>query len=250
MIIFSGLISRFKVIGNAGVMNFKFSEEVVKRIPNIKKLSIKYSKLMGTKIDEYYRISNIKLLSKLESLKVSCIYYFRGAPYPNYPLTFPQSLKKLNVLIGNKFEWEEMLEKMGSLPLLEKLTLWSGIFKTGKWEIVEGQFPSLEYLRLFHCDGLEHWTAAEDSESIFPRLEKFIIYGAERLKKIPCEIGNISTLQEIMLIYCNEALVKSAKEMVEEQMELQGEQLPFHVVVGNKNKELESLSGPNFEVRR
>ncbi|KAL3619492.1 hypothetical protein CASFOL_037062 [Castilleja foliolosa] len=160
------------------------------------------------------------------------------------------SLKKLS--IENCSEWEDMLEKIGSLPLLEKLRLKYGQFKRGKWEIVEGQFPSLKYLRLNYCYGLEHWTTAEDSESIFPRLEKIYIHGADGLKNIPCEIGNIPTLQEIWLIYCNEAVVKSAKEMVEEQMELQGEQLPFRVVVVNnlrKSKELQSLSGPNFELR-
>ncbi|KAL3619506.1 hypothetical protein CASFOL_037076 [Castilleja foliolosa] len=235
-----------------GVRDFKCSEEVVKRIPNIKKLSIIYSKLMGTNIDEYYRISNIKLLSKLESLNVSWDYDSTGGPYLNYPLTFPQSLKNLKIRMANKFEWEDMLEKLGSLPLLEKLKLWYGQFRTGMWEIVEGQFPSLKYLRLVGCHGLEHWTTAEDSESIFPRLEKINIVCAEGLKNIPCEIGNISTLQEIKLIECNKAAVMSAKEMVEEQVQLQGEQLPFRVVVDKlliRNEELKTLAGPNFEVR-
>ncbi|KAL3619504.1 hypothetical protein CASFOL_037074 [Castilleja foliolosa] len=227
-----------------GVRDFKCSEEVVKRIPNIKKLSIKYSKRIG-----YFPISNIKLLSKLESLKLSCYYNSRGGKYLNsYLLTFPQSLKKLR--IDKYSECEDMLEKIGSLPLLEKLALWLVKFKTGKWEIVEGQFPSLKYLELIRCFGLEHWTTAEDSESIFPRLEKINIVGAEGLENIPCEIGNISTLQEIRLSDCNEAAVKSAKEMVEEQVELQGEQLPFRVVVFDifGGEELKTLAGPNFEV--
>ncbi|KAL3619486.1 hypothetical protein CASFOL_037064 [Castilleja foliolosa] len=232
-----------------GVRDFKCSEEVVKRIPNIKKLSIKYSKRKGTNTGEYYHISNIKLLSKLESLNVSWDFDSTGDPYLNYLLTFPQSLKKLR--IGNYSECEDMLEKIGSLPLLEKLRLNFGRFKRGKWEIVEGQFPSLKYLELFLCRDLKHWTTAEDSESIFPRLEKINILGAKRLKNIPCEIGNIPTLQEIRLSDCNEAAVKSAKEMVEEQVELQGEQLPFRVVVVNLfyNEELKTLAGPNFEVR-
>ncbi|KAL3619499.1 hypothetical protein CASFOL_037069 [Castilleja foliolosa] len=225
-----------------GVCDFKCSEEVVKRIPNIKKLSIGYSDIRGTNIDEYYGISNIKLLSKLESLSVSSTYL----------LTFPQSLKKLSISKNAKiFEWEEdMLEKMGSLPLLEKLRLGLGHFRADKWEIVEGQFPSLKYLRLDFCDGLKHWTTAEDSESIFPRLEHILITFAVWLKNIPCEIGNISTLKEIRLIHCNEAVVKSAKEMVDAQVELQGEQLPFRVLVfvGEDEEELKTLAGPNFQV--
>ncbi|KAL3630505.1 hypothetical protein CASFOL_023489 [Castilleja foliolosa] len=237
-----------------GVRDFKCSEEVVKRIPNIKKLSIKYSEHMGTNIDEYYPISNIKLLSKLESLTVSRTVGLSsgiGGRYFYYLLTFPQSLKKLSFCMNSDFELEDMLEKTGSLPLLEKLRLSFVQSKTGKWEIVEGQFPSLKYLRLFYCDGLEHWTTAEDSESIFPRLEHILIFGAKVLKNIPCEIGNISTLQRIFMSDCNEAAVKSAKEMVDEQVELQGEQLPFHVVVDllGKNEELKTLSSSNFEVR-
>ncbi|XP_057802829.1 putative late blight resistance protein homolog R1A-10 [Salvia miltiorrhiza] len=230
------------------IANFKCSEEVVKRIPNIKKLGIKYFGRGGIEQDDYYCLNNIKRLCKLEFLQVDCWDDFRAAPYA---LTFPQSLKKLSLYMNGGFEWEKILEKIGSMPLLEKLKLWFGRFGTGKWEMVEGQFPSLKYLELGWCLSLEHWTA--ESNSIFPCLEKLHLYLMEELKEIPTQIGDIPTLQKILMSNCGESAVMCAKEIVEEQVELQGEDLPFHVQVWVRRKNealvqiVQSLAGPNFE---
>ncbi|XP_057800189.1 putative late blight resistance protein homolog R1A-10 [Salvia miltiorrhiza] len=226
------------------IANFKCSEEVVKRIPNIKKLGIIYFDIIEQD-DYYYCLNNIKRLCKLESLRVDCWNDFRAAPYV---LTFPQSLKKLTLGMSHGLEWEKMLEKIGALPLLEKFKLYKGCFGTGKWEMVEGQFPSLKYLELDSCPSLEHWTA--ESNSIFPRLEKLCLVKMEELKEIPTQIGDIPTLLKIWMIDCGESAVMCAKEIVEEQVELQGEDLPFHVQVRlrRKNEAVQSLESPNFEV--
>ncbi|XP_057800147.1 putative late blight resistance protein homolog R1A-10 [Salvia miltiorrhiza] len=229
-----------------GIANFKCSEEVVKRIPNIKKLGINYVGRGGIEQYDYYCLNNIKHLCKLESLRVDCSNDFRAAPYV---LTFPQSLKKLTLNMKKDFEWEKMFEKIGALPLLEKFKLWYGCFGTGKWEMVEGQFPSLKYLELYRCSSLKHWTA--ESNSIFPRLEKLHLRYMDELKEIPTQIGDVPTLQKIWMEFCGESAVMCAKEIVEEQVELQGEDLPFHVQVRlpSKNEALvQRLAGPNFEV--
>lgn len=131
-----------------GVINFKFGEEVILRVPNLKKLRI----LMND--DEshgnYYCLNNLEYLSKLESFW--CQSW--GSEDYLHTLTFPHSLKKLYLNFINNFGWEEMLEKIGSLPYLEKLTLKDGCFETGKWKIVEGQFPGLRFLLLDSCFGL------------------------------------------------------------------------------------------------
>ncbi|XP_057801649.1 uncharacterized protein LOC131016882 [Salvia miltiorrhiza] len=228
-----------------GIANFKCSEEVVKRIPNIKKLGIVYIGRGGIEQDDYYCLNNIKRLCKLESLYIWCWYNF-GASL--YALTFPQSLRKLTLEMNRGFEWEKILEKIGSMPLLEKFKLEMGCFGTGKWEMVEGQFPSLKYLGLGSCRSLEHWTV--ESNSIFPRLETLHLYDMQELKEIPTQIGDIPTLQKITMSDCGESAVMCAKEIVEEQVELQGEDLPFHVQVrlSRKNEAVQSLAGPNFEV--
>ncbi|XP_057802804.1 putative late blight resistance protein homolog R1B-16 [Salvia miltiorrhiza] len=226
------------------IANFKCSEEVVKRIPNIKKLGIKYFGSGGIEHDDYYCLNNIKRLCKLESLHVYCWFDFRASLYV---LTFPQSLKKLTLNMKDGFEWEKMLEKIGALPFLEKFELCAGCFGTGKWEMVEGQFPSLKYLGLHLCPGLEHWTA--ESNSIFPRLEKLHLVYMLELKEIPIQIGDIPTLQKIWMTNCGESAMMCAKEIVEEQVELQGEDLSFHVRVWlpYENEAVQSLAGPNFE---
>ncbi|XP_057770030.1 putative late blight resistance protein homolog R1B-23 [Salvia miltiorrhiza] len=232
------------------VRNFKCSEEVVKRIPNIKKLGMQYLGGEGIEHDDYYCLSNIERLCKLESLYISCWYDFRVSLYV---LTFPQSLKKLTLSMNGGFEWEKMLEKIGALPHLEKFKLWQGCFKTGKWEMVEDQFPSLKYLGLYSCPSLEHWTA--EASSIFPRLEKLQLFHMEELKEIPSQIGDIPTLQKIWMTDCGESSVRCAKEIVDQQVDLQGE-VQFHVQVWFPRKDeemqtfeaLQSLAGPNFEV--
>ncbi|XP_057770054.1 uncharacterized protein LOC130989908 [Salvia miltiorrhiza] len=232
------------------VRNFKCSEEVVKRIPNIKKLGMQYLGSEGIEHDDYYCLSNIERLCKLESLYISCWYDFRVSLYV---LAFPQSLKKLTLSMNGGFEWEKMLEKIGALPHLEKFKLWEGCFKTGKWQMVEDQFPSLKYLGLYSCPSLEHWTA--EASSIFPRLEKLQLFHMEELKEIPSQIGDIPTLQKIWMTDCGESSVRCAKEIVDQQVDLQGE-VQFHVQVWFPRKDeemqtfeaLQSLAGPNFEV--
>ena len=147
----------------------------------------------------------------------------------------------------SEFEWEYLLENIGSLPRLEKLKLYQGCFREGKWEIAEGQFLSLKYLEL-SCGALEHWTTQESS--IFPRLEQLLLNSSEKLEEIPFQIGNIPTLQKIKLYYCNQSVVLSAKNIVDEQVEFQGEQLSFRVevLVTRADEELQSLAGPNFKV--
>lgn len=94
-----------------------------------------------------FKIPNIKCLGKLESLHISCLYDFRGN-LSLYKLTFPQTLQSLTLMMENDFEWEMMLEKIGSSPLLQKFNLSLGCFGTGKWEIFEGQFPCWESIRV------------------------------------------------------------------------------------------------------
>ncbi|XP_047961708.1 putative late blight resistance protein homolog R1B-16 [Salvia hispanica] len=235
-----------------GVVNFKCDEEVVKRIPNINKLKIRYEGKTGTEHDDYYCMGNIKCLNKLEYLYISLWYDFRGSDL--YKLMFPQNLKSLTLSVHNGFECEMMLEKIGSLPLLEKFKLWMGHFETGKWEIFEDQFPSLKYLGLFSCESLTYWTTK--ASSIFPLLETLYLFDLDGLENIPSEIGYIPTLQSIQMVACRESVVKCAKEIVDEQMDLDGNNISFNVRVWLplfKNeeavlRELQSLSGPNFEV--
>ncbi|XP_057802986.1 putative late blight resistance protein homolog R1B-16 [Salvia miltiorrhiza] len=221
-----------------GVLDFNLNEEVVKRIPNIKKLSITYK-------DRVKCLSYLQCLSKLESLR--CIIQYGSDDEYLQSISFPHSLKKLYLYCEDSFpHLEEILEKIGSLPLLEKLELRYGQFATRSWEIVEGQFPSLKYLSLWHCVDMEFWTL---EGFCLPRLEQLHLGWVESLEEFPSEIGEIPTLKSIELWFCSESMAVSLKKIVEEQEELQGDP-SFHVLVRSSNvsQELQSLATPNFRV--
>ncbi|XP_057800204.1 putative late blight resistance protein homolog R1C-3 [Salvia miltiorrhiza] len=203
-----------------GVIDFNLNEEMVKRIPNIKKLYIEYrSKVM----ERVKCLSYLQCLSKLESL--TCIIGHGSEEYLQ-SISFPHSLKKLFLVCG-KFHLEEILEKIGSLPLLEKLELRYGQFARRSWEIVEGQFPILKYLRLYDCRDMECWTL---EGSCLPRLEQLHLWDMASLEEFPSEIGEIPNLKSIELLKCSESMAVSLKKIVEEQEELQGD-TSFHVIV-------------------
>ncbi|XP_057775490.1 putative late blight resistance protein homolog R1B-23 [Salvia miltiorrhiza] len=163
-------------------------------------------------------------------------------------LTFPHSLKKLNLFLYYHAELEEILEKIGWLPLLHKLVLHRGTFKTGKWDTIEGQFESLKLLELNFCQGLKSWMMAESSH--FPVLQELRLRSLDELEEIPSEVGEIATLKSIYLEDCSESAVESAAKIVEEQEDLYGDQLHFHVraIVAKAHERLQSLASPNFEV--
>ncbi|XP_042049752.1 putative late blight resistance protein homolog R1B-19 [Salvia splendens] len=145
-----------------GIQNFTCSQRVIKRIPNIKKLQIANAGLDHDK----YCLSKLDRLDKLESLNCS----LHGEVYL---VNFPRSLKKLFLYIDESQYWDEILDKIGVLPHLQKLTLSKGSFRHGQWETSEGHFSSLKSLSLYDCPSLEVWTA---ESSHFPCLEKLTLY--------------------------------------------------------------------------
>ncbi|XP_057803077.1 putative late blight resistance protein homolog R1A-10 [Salvia miltiorrhiza] len=219
-----------------GVRNFKCDEETVGRIPNIKKLGLVYDEDEGIGPRD---VCNMECLRELESFSCDC-----GTRVDLLQkLTFPHSLRSLIIMCYGSVD--DVLEKVSALPLLQKLKLQHGWFTTGEWATVEGRFASLKSLSLSSCGNLEYWMM---ESSHFPCLEHLHLSWIQ-LKEIPAEVGEIPTLKSVSLVCCKESLVKSAKRMVEEQEELQGE-VSFKVEVRllNKKEELESLANPNFQV--
>ncbi|XP_042054919.1 putative late blight resistance protein homolog R1B-16 [Salvia splendens] len=191
--------------------------------PNIKKLAITSGEFQ-----------NLESMNTLESYTNWC--QVKGN-------TFPHSLKKLS-LGSHHSNWdvnEEMLKNIGALPLLQKLKLERAGFQNGVWETSEEQFPSLKFLELKWCH-LVSWIT--DSSHI-PCLEKLRLYATKELEEIPCEIGEIPTMQSIHLEYCRESVVESAKTIAEEQDELQVRVVLFN---NSSNQALRRLASPNFQV--
>ncbi|XP_057803084.1 late blight resistance protein R1-A-like [Salvia miltiorrhiza] len=221
------------------VRNFKCDEETVRRIPNIKKLGLIYDK--DERI-EPRSVCNIECLQKLESFSCNC----GERDDILQQLTFPHSLRSLTLTLNGGGSVDDVLEKVSILPLLQKLKLEFGRFRTGEWATVEGQFPSLKSLSLLGCWNLIYWMM---ESSHFPCLEHLHLSWMLGLKEIPAEVGEIPTLKSVSLAYCKESLVKSAKRMVEEQEELQGQvSFKVDVMLEKKSAGLQSLADPNFQV--
>ncbi|XP_057775481.1 putative late blight resistance protein homolog R1B-8 [Salvia miltiorrhiza] len=241
-----------------GANNLYLNEEVVKRIPNLKKLHLFYKleymegcliKCLSElkQMERANCLSYLECLSKLENLYCSIDY---GCEEYLQRITFPHSLKKLKLFLYGSFNLDlvEILEKIGWLPLLQMLVLHCGTFKTGKWDTTEGQFRSLKLLQLDYCEGLKNWTMAESSH--FPLLQELHLRGLDELEEIPSEVGEIATLKSITLERCRESAVESAAKIVEEQEDLYGDQLDLHVraILRYRDETLLSLASPNFEV--
>ncbi|XP_057776085.1 putative disease resistance protein At1g59780 [Salvia miltiorrhiza] len=225
------------VLGNlqrlGKVLDFKCSKEVVKKIPNIKKLVFSNG---GERDDDMYCLSNLDALTKLKSL--NCSFLAMGA------INFPQSLKSLVLRSeGSSYCWQDILDKVGVLPHLRKLILNNGRFNQGKWETTEGQFCGLIFLSVKWCDGIEIWNT---QSSHFPCLESLHLVEVCKLVEIPLDFAEISTLREIDVNRCSDAVVESAKRISEEHEDYYGEgALQVRIELASPHSELAS---PNSEL--
>ncbi|CAA2975122.1 Hypothetical predicted protein [Olea europaea subsp. europaea] len=194
------------------VVDFRCTEDILKRIPNLKKLGISYDPDFGFRYglldSEYYCLNNLVHLHQLESLK--CSFFMKSPSFLHY-IIFPPSLKKLT-LSTIFIPWEDMTI-IGSLLNLEVLKLKYNAFDGPEWEPNEGEFLQLKYLLLQDID-LVHWRA---DRIHFPSLQHLVLRKCRKMKEIPSGVGEIPTLQMIEVHYCNTSLVSTAKQIEEEQ---------------------------------
>ncbi|KAL0341449.1 UNVERIFIED_CONTAM: Disease resistance RPP13-like protein 4 [Sesamum calycinum] len=193
---------------------FKCLEEVVKRIPNLKKLNASYQSYSGDVSD--CSLNNLAQFNKLESLSLKSYSFLED-------LTFPASLKKLS-LSSCEIPWEKMTIIGSSLPNLEVLKL-NNAFHRQEWDPTEGEFLRLKVLYVSCCD-LMLW-GAEDIH--FPNLQCHSLEDMFKLEEIPLSIGDITTLHSIHLDFCSESAINSAMEILTEQKENGNESLRVYV---------------------
>ncbi|CAA2976030.1 late blight resistance homolog R1A-10 [Olea europaea subsp. europaea] len=189
------------------INRFSWTEEVLERIPNLRKLAICYDSMTEADWKEYH-INNLVHLTKLESL--NCLIRSDRSNFL-VDITFPTSLRKLT-LNGIKLH-PSKLSILGSMPNLELLKLKSSAFLCQEWEPNEGEFLKLRFLLLYDVE-LKHWRA---DNIHFPSLEHLEIFDCELLDEIPPGFGEISTLQSIELFFCGDSIVESAKKIEEAQ---------------------------------
>ncbi|KAH6758296.1 hypothetical protein C2S51_018531 [Perilla frutescens var. frutescens] len=209
--------------------NLNFSEEVCKRIPNIKELFIHYE--FDESASSIYNLQNVGFLNKLESLR----YSFSGWEYLGgdvlLKLNVPNSLKELD-LSNSKLAWSDMAV-IASLPHLQILELQHDAMVGPEWNCVEEEFLCLKHLYINECHDLIHWTA--DSCN-FPVLENLSLVYLSELVEIPSGIGEIPTLEEIYMDSCSESATISAIKIVEEQESLGNLSLQLRLNVGDEKR--------------
>ncbi|KAL0440994.1 UNVERIFIED_CONTAM: putative disease resistance RPP8-like protein 2 [Sesamum radiatum] len=213
----------------SGILNFRCTKEIVERIPNLKKLKIKYYSVdsKNSSIDSEkcsgYCLENLAYLHKLESLTLSIISFtWRWQELPLYEMfglgaggrmyiAFPDSLKKLS-LEGGDIPWENATV-IGSLPNLEVLKLLRHAFYGPEWNPEEGQFSRLKALYITESNLV--WWRAESTH--FPCLERLFLTDMAHLNEVPSDIGDIATLRSIYLERCSKSATISAKQIGIEQ---------------------------------
>lgn len=142
---------------------------------------------------------NSSLLTAL-SLDTSIQVHCRG-------LTSQHSLKKFRLRMTSQFR-QDILEKIGALPLLEKLKLNYRRFKGCKWETVEGRFQCLNTWKLpdrVYSNG--QWKAPTFHALRTMSLLRTLYY----LEEIPLEFAEIPTLPMIYSVFCRTCSINSAK---------------------------------------
>ncbi|KAG8379666.1 hypothetical protein BUALT_Bualt07G0112800 [Buddleja alternifolia] len=200
------------------VENLRCTEEVVKRVPNLRKLKNFYVNLpQQSKGMSYYCLNNLVHLHKLESLTLLIIE--KKISVTN--IAFPRSLKRLS-LDGCRLPWSD-IKVVGSLPQLEVLLLFDNAFKGPRWDATDGEFVRLKFLAIYEAD-LMYWTA---DNTHFPMLENMVLECPE-LEEIPFGLAEIPTLQRILLRGCKPYVVTSARAILEERDNLVYEGLQVH----------------------
>ncbi|KAL0417279.1 UNVERIFIED_CONTAM: putative disease resistance protein, partial [Sesamum latifolium] len=206
------------------VVDFRCTEEVLRKFPNLRKLGVCY---YADSVEDWwtYDLKNLVRLSKLENLKCTFTWPPNETLLSN--LSFPQSLKKLT-LSGSKLSWKDM-SIIGSLPHLEVLKLKRFAFTGEVWEPVEGEFCRLKFL-LIEETNLVQWMA---ENAHFPCLEHLIVRECRDLEAIPSGIGDIATLKMIDIDDCSSSAVVSVEQIVEEQRDMENNVLQVRVVLRN-----------------
>ncbi|XP_047952578.1 putative late blight resistance protein homolog R1B-16 [Salvia hispanica] len=215
------------------VENFRLSEVVCKRIPNVRELRLSYC----GKVSLYYCPRNLGCLHQLDYLALQFDGNTNWREFAT-SLTFPSSLRVLRLSGCCGVDWEELTMMVGSLPHLEMLLLFRNSVIGSVWTPVEGKFCHLKTLIIDGCGDLVCWNA---DNSHFPVLENLNLRDLSKLIEFPSGIGEIATLKSIDLRFCSASSTLSAMRTLLEQLELGNESLRLNVYFRGDEETMESF---------
>ncbi|XP_027088472.1 putative late blight resistance protein homolog R1A-3 [Coffea arabica] len=195
-------------------------EKLMRMLPGVQKLGCIFSNSWQECCEASNLFKMLECLRELQSLKMS---FHAMAPYP-FKFTLPSNLKKLTVS-NARLPWDE-ISVIGQLPNLEVLKLLSKAFEGQEWDMREGEFQRLKFLKLDSLD-IVQWSASGEH---LPCLEQLVVLSCQRLEEIPSSFGEISTLQLIELKWCSTSAKDSVKQILDDQRDYGNHQLNVTVV--------------------
>ncbi|KAI5678561.1 hypothetical protein M9H77_09511 [Catharanthus roseus] len=182
----------------------KETECILRKISNVRKMKCIFSESW----DNSHNCNNfprLEVLSKLESLKVT--YDARAQPGE---FSFPSNLRKLT-LSDFRLPWDK-ISAIGKLPNLEVLKLLSGAFDGENWDMVEGEFSELKYLKLDTLN-IGKWNACSDH---LPKLQQLVLRCCTQMEEVPLGVAYIPTLEKVDVQWCGDHVEESVRRIKEE----------------------------------
>ncbi|KAL3508956.1 hypothetical protein ACH5RR_028357 [Cinchona calisaya] len=186
-------------------------EIIMSKIPNVRELKIQLSEAKNQ--TGYCKCNTRSPLRSLESLKV----LGKDLLLIHIEFSFPMTLKEL-VLKELCLAWST-IQLIGKLPNVEVLKFLNDSFEGDRWDLTDGGFIKLRVLKLEYLDVVE-WTDTDCGDP-FPCLQKLMLKGVWNLEKIPSCFESISSLEVIMVQFCNDS-VKNSVLIIEEEQKSKG----------------------------
>lgn len=191
------------------LLSTKGTEDIIRRLPKLRKLRCVFSGLRND-TGKWNQFPVLNFLTELESLNVL------NSSKITLPckFDFPLNLKKLTL---SKFylPWD-CISEIGRLPNLEVLKLLSRAFQGKVWEMKEGEFLRLKFLKLENLN-IAQWNASSDH---LPQLQHLILRSCRQLEEVPSGFLDSSTLEIIEVQLCTRSVGESVKWLQEEQLEM------------------------------
>ncbi|PHT67799.1 putative late blight resistance protein -like protein R1B-12 [Capsicum annuum] len=179
---------------------------VLEKTPNLRKLSCELKSVDNFKDHE------LTLPPRLETLNIHGPLVISGKASP-FCISTP-NLKNLKITTFHLVPCH--LSNIGLLQNLQVLKLYCITFDNEEWEVCEGEFPQLRFLKLNLCDIVSEWIVSDDA---FPNLECLFLRFCKNLQEIPSCFQDMSSLTSIEVDHCNKSVAKSARDIWKIQVE-------------------------------
>ncbi|XP_060214595.1 putative late blight resistance protein homolog R1A-3 [Lycium barbarum] len=200
---------------------FEDVELMLRKTPHLRKLICEVEGEL-----EYSQYHVLDFPTPLEILKI----YRSKDPFKCIPFCISAPNLKCLKLSGFYLD-PRYLSEIAQLKNLEVLKLYYVEFGYHReWKVSNDEFPQLKVLKLVWLAFFDEWIVADDA---FPNLEQLILRGCRDLKEIPSSFGEISSLKYIEVENCNEAVVNSARDIQETQVE-DYQNTIFNLVISKK----------------